>query len=81
MCKAIMDIREEGKEEGRLEGGDLKLITLICRKLQKGKAPAQIAEDLEEDFTLIESICSVAIQFSPDYNYDKIYQQWKFITS
>ncbi len=56
MCKAFEDYRLEGKEEGRQEGRAEQLIQLVCRKLQKCKPAAVIAEELEEEFTVIERV-------------------------
>lgn len=66
--------KEEGKEEGREEGSDLKLISLICRKLKKNKEAAVIAKELEEKLELVERICEVAVKFAPEYDVEKIYQ-------
>lgn len=46
-----------GREQGIQQGTDLKLISLVCKKLQKGKKPEEIAEDLEEELSCIEKIC------------------------
>ena len=46
-------VREEGIGKGR----ELQLIQQIQRKLQKGKTPAEIAEDLEEPLENVERIC------------------------
>ena len=58
-------LREEGFEE--------KLISLVCRKLQKNKLPEVIAEELEEDLSHVEEICEIAKQFAPEYNAEEIY--------
>ena len=46
-------VREEGIRKGR----ELQLIQMIQRKLQKGKTPAEIAEDLDEPLENVERIC------------------------
>lgn len=46
-----------GYNDGVKQGNGLKLISQVCRKLQKGKKPETIAEDLEEDLSLIQKIC------------------------
>lgn len=60
MCKAFEDYRlegkEEGREEGRIEGKAEHLIQLVCRKLQKRKPVAVIAEELEEELSVIERV-------------------------
>ena len=60
--------KEEGKEEGREEGEEIHLIRLVCRKLRKGKNPAEIANELEEDEAKVQAICNAADQFAPEYN-------------
>lgn len=61
-------IREEGWNEGLSEGELRKLVQLICKKLSKGKAPVQIAEDLEEDLKTVTQICDAAGHFAPDHD-------------
>ena len=41
--------REEGREEGRTEGERLKLISLIQKKILKGKSLEETADALEEE--------------------------------
>ena len=52
MCKAIEEMRaqerEEGRMEGRLEGRQEQLLTLISKKMEKGKSLEQIADEIEE---------------------------------
>lgn len=84
--RQLMFARKEGKEagilegkqagilEGKQEGSDLKLISLICRKLKKDKTPECIAEELEEELELVEKICQVAKEFAPEYDETKIYE-------
>lgn len=45
---------EEGRDSGFAEGEKSKLNELIQKKLQKGKTPAQIADEQEEEQTVIE---------------------------
>lgn len=45
---------EEGRDSGFAEGEKNKLNELIQKKLRKGKTPAQIADELEEEQTVIE---------------------------
>ena len=58
MCKAFEDYRLEGKEEGKAE----HLIQLVCRKLQKCKPAAVIAEELEEELPVIERVIAAQRQ-------------------
>ena len=72
-----MNILEIGEEIGKEIGRDAKLVELICRKLQKGKSAQQIAEELEEDESLIEEICAAAASLAPDYDPKAVYEAWK----
>ena len=56
--------RTEGRAEGHAEGHaealmeqQKKLAEKVRRKLQKGKSVAQIVDELEEEFSVIEAIC------------------------
>ena len=68
---------EEGREEGEKSGMLTKLISQIIRKLQKGKSPEQIAEELEEDIDLVREICECAASFAPQYDIRKICEAMK----
>ncbi|MCH4190676.1 MAG: hypothetical protein LKF52_00070 [Butyrivibrio sp.] len=68
------DALRKGGEEGRSEGENRKLISLVCRKLLKHRNAKQIAEALEEDPVLIEKIVAAAEQCAPDYDEDKVYE-------
>lgn len=67
-------IRRDSLEEGREEGGLVKLISMVCRKLVRGKAPETIAEELEEELDIVEDICKVAEDYAPEYDAKKIYE-------
>ncbi len=60
VCKAWADWRqegvEEGKIEGKIEGKREQLIYLVCKKLLKNKPVDVIADELEEEITIIERI-------------------------
>ena len=49
-------IREDARGQGRTEGINLQLITLIQKKLRKGKPLEQIADELEDDVNAIRSL-------------------------
>ena len=66
--------RRLGLAECLSEGSTKKLIELVCKKLSKGKSPQTIAEDLDEDPDVIETICRAAEPFAPDYDVDAIYE-------
>lgn len=64
---------EDGELKGELKGELLKLIQLTSRKLQKGKSPETIAEELEEDSVLISQICTAIQQCGTDADETRIY--------
>lgn len=74
----IRDEYNRGVQDGKIQGeehGELrKLISLICKKLAKGKSPETIAQELEEDLSAISPIIEVAQKYAPDYNEELIYQ-------
>ena len=68
---------EEGFEDGEEKGRRIVLIQKVYRKLQKGKAPSVIAEELEEEPEVIEKICKAVENCGMDGDMDKIYEEWK----
>lgn len=68
------DGEQKGMEKGMERGSNMKLITQICLKLQKGKTPNQIADDLEEELSVVETIYEIAKNFAPSYDYEEIYR-------
>lgn len=64
----VQSIRREEREEGRIEG----LISQIFRKTIKGKAPEEIAEDLEVELSEVKRIYDVVVKYLPDYEPEKI---------
>ena len=76
MCKALEDMLQEDREEGRREGELAKLIQQVCRKLAKGKQVEEIAEELEEELDLIKSICIAMEKCGADATVENIYQHW-----
>ena len=77
-AEGLVEGRAEGRSEGLMEGesiGSVKsTISLICKKLAKGKSLEVIADELEEDISVIEPIYHAAQQFAPDYDVEKIYE-------
>lgn len=56
--KHMRTLFQEGREEGIEIGRNNKLEEQIRKKLDKGKTFSEIAEDLEEDISVIERIAS-----------------------
>ena len=50
------DAKAEGKAEGIAVGRNELLEELVKKKLQKNKSPEIIAEELEEDISVIENV-------------------------
>ena len=64
---------ELGIEQGLERGTTQTLISMITRKMKKGKTAMEIAEDLDEELSRIQPIYDVAGNFEPDYDVDAIY--------
>ena len=67
----LMDAKEEGREEGRTD----LLVSMVCKKLRKGKDIAQIVDELEEDEVRIAVICEAATKFAPEYDEKKVSEE------
>ncbi len=63
------------RNEGREEGAERKLISMVCRKLAKNKTIAEIADELEETEETVLRICDAAKRYAPDYDVESIYEQ------
>ena len=64
--------REEGREEGKEEGREETLVTLICKKLVKGKSVPVIADEVEEPEEYVSKVCEIASKYLPNYDVQKI---------
>lgn len=70
------DAYEDGKAEGRaagiiegkIEGVLEKLVSQVCKKLKKNKTLEIIAEELEEEVSVIEPIYITAQKYAPEYD-------------
>ena len=56
---------------------NITLIELVCKKIIKGKTIPVIADELEQEESVIEPIYHAALQCAPEYDYEKIYQLLK----
>ena len=61
--------------DGYSEGEEKKLIELICKKMKKNFSAEEIADLLEEDKAKVETIYNTALDFSPDYNIERIWKK------
>lgn len=69
MCNLSDAIEERGIQQGE----EQKLIELICRKVRKGKVLPIIAEELEEEVSIISPIYDAVLESAPDYDSGKVY--------
>lgn len=59
----------------REEGWKSKLIFKVCKKYDKGKSLELIADELEEDTSVIEPILKVVERMAPNYDIEKISEE------
>ena len=58
------------------QGQNSKLVSQVCRKLRKGKGQEMIAKELDEDLDLIKIICQAAGVFAPEYEEEKVFEEF-----
>lgn len=73
MCKAFMDMKLEGIEEGIEKERASHLIETVCKKLLKNKPAEVIAEELEEELTAVENVIKIQRQVG-NYDVKQIYE-------
>ena len=66
---------EQGRQSGKAIGEKLKLIRQICKKVEKGQNPEEIAQALEEEIETILPIYELATSSAPEYDCEKIYKE------
>ena len=75
----LQDAREEGFEEGVEQGIEQgieqNIISMICKKLIKGKDAMTIANEIEEPVERVSKICNIASQYLPNYDVRKIMEE------
>ena len=84
MCLLLDAVENEGIQKGMERGiaqgeslGEMKkLVALVCRKLRKNKSIEMIAFELEEEYSVIESICNCAEKYSPEYDEVDVYREY-----
>ena len=67
----------QGRAQGQAEGKTVTLITMISKKIKKGKDVNTIADELEEDVEVVERICEAAKDCAPNYDVETIYNKLK----
>lgn len=73
--KTMEYLRQDAYDDGVTEGEMKLMVSLICKKLSKGKSVNQIADELEEDVSKIKEIYDVAKDFAPEYDVKKILEK------
>lgn len=63
---------EDGKQKGISEGEQLKLVTQVIKKMQKGYTSEVAADMLEEDVAVIRQIYEISRKYAPEYDAKKI---------
>lgn len=71
------DAYRDGEKAGIEQGEMLMLISMVNKKMQKGKSIEEIAEYLEEDRETIEKIVKVIEENGHDINAEKVYEMIK----
>lgn len=74
MCEIADALEKIGYDKGMDAGAYKKLISLVCRKLEKGYSVTEIAEILEEDTDVIRKICDTAVSYVSNYDVEKIFE-------
>ena len=72
--KVMAWLKKEAREEGRIEGK----ISLVRKKVTKGRSPEEIAEMLEEDIALIREICDI-LKHHPEWSDSRVYEELKTV--
>lgn len=67
-------IREEGFQDGVIQGQELALLSMIVKKVQKGKSIEVIASELEEEVSAIQPLYDAVAAAAPEYDMEKIRQ-------
>ncbi len=75
MAAGLAEGRAKGRAEGAAVGARKQIIAVVCKKLEKQKDIAEIAEALEEPEEKIRLICEAAAEYAPDYDVDRIYDK------
>ena len=77
VCKFADRMVKLGEEKGIEQGGENKIIGQVCKKLRKNKSLEVIADEIEEELSLVEKICGVAEAFAPEYECEKVCEAWR----
>ena len=79
--KGLAEGRQKGLAEGLTEGGNIKLIELIQKKIKKGYHPNVIADMLEEEPDRIQTIYEYIMDTGIDRDTKEIYKSLSSLLS
>ena len=71
--QARADGYRQGHDQGIEQGSMIHLIDQVCKKMNKGYSPSEIADILEEEEVTVEKIVDAAAPFAPAFDIEKIY--------
>ena len=74
VCTYADAMERKGIVKGMEQGEERRLITLICKKLRKGKSIEQIADEVEEDEIRVKVICDALSALAPTYDEEKAFE-------
>ena len=69
-----MNILEVGIQKGLEQGEQKKLVSQVCKKMAKGYTVDEIADMLEEESSVIQTIYDIAKPYQSDYDIEQIYR-------
>ena len=67
--------KKEGFANGEKAGDLQRLISQVCKKMKREKPLDKIAEELEEELSVIEPIYNTAKEFAPEYDIQSIFER------
>ena len=74
----IQKVRRESRIEGREEGSDIRLIKQIYIKLERGKSPEVIADEVEESIDTVNQVIEAIESVNNEiFDAQKILEVWK----
>lgn len=65
----------KGEEIGMTKGEYKKLVSLVCKKMEKGYTVENMMEILEEDESTIRAIVEIARKYAPKYDAAKVLEE------
>ena len=75
MCKALEELEERGRQEGRLQGQMFTKLKLILKKVHKNKSFEQIVDELEEDADVVPPLYDFVLKHI-DLGEDEMVQKY-----